>query len=454
MHLHVLRRRRSRFPALILLFFLTALNSVAAPPPTSSGFLLQPRDTVVFLGDSITENGRYIGYLEEYLHNYHPGYQVRFINAGWGGDRITFGKKETGSPGALARLDRDVLAHHPTVVVVLLGMNDGRSTDPSRLQEFRQGMEQIIRRVRQRSHARLVLLSGTPYDTTRRRGEDPALGENVGRFAAAVRELGQKTGVMVVDTHGPLLRLVRECHERRPPAVLIPDGVHPTSAGHLMIASLLLRAWHASLTPRAVALSGQARVLRQDGCDLRACRRQGGALLFERRLAALPVAVGTSVRDILAADTTVQRLCADLLIVQHLPARRYELRVDGHSVGCLSRESLEQGADLSLLSGTPDTRQAREAADIAHYSWRLRHDAWLAEQGRLAVPITVSPPSLRRRIWDAILTRLGKPPAPAPTLILSPPPVPPDLDAHLARLGRAWRTAAVPKWHRFALTPL
>src|SRR5262249_46608210 len=162
------------------------------------------------------------GYLDEYLHNDQPGYAVRLINAGWGGDRVRFGAKGTGSPGALARVERDVLAHHPTVVVVMLGMNDGRSTDPGRLLEFRSGMQEIIRRVGQGSRARIVLLTSTPYDVTQRTGEDPAIGESVGRFAQAVIDLGGETGVSVIDLHHPLQRLIRACHERHPPVILLP----------------------------------------------------------------------------------------------------------------------------------------------------------------------------------------------------------------------------------------
>jgi lysophospholipase L1-like esterase len=431
-----------------------ALDGRSSPTPASSAFFLHPRDVVVFLGDSITENGRYIGYLEEYVHNYQRGYQVQFVNAGWGGDRVKFGQKEGGSPGALGRVERDVLAHHPTVVVILLGMNDGRSTDPGRLKEFRQGMEELIRRVRRGSTARIVLLSGTPYDTTRRPGEDPALGENVSRFAQAVREIGQAHGVMVIDLHDPLLHLVRACRERRPPIALIPDGVHPETPGHLAIASLILRAWHAPIAPRALTLTATGSVARQTGAELRACRRRQDSLRFERRLSALPIAIPENVRRVLAGDTTVQQLCADTLVVRHLPAARYELRVDGRPRAVLSREQLERGTDLSRLSSLPDVEQARRVADLAQSALGLRNAAWLAEQRRVAISVAAPPPSLRRRLWDRLRALGGASPSAAAPPSPPAPKVPVDWKERLARLDQQWRAAAVPRWHQFTLTPV
>lgn len=421
---------------------------------TSAGFFLQPRDVVVFLGDSITENGRYFCYLEEYLRSQQPRYDVRFINSGWGGDRVHFGQKEGGSPGALRRVERDVLAHHPTVVVILLGMNDGRSTDAGRLAEFRAGMEEIVRRIRANSKARVVLLTGTPYDTTQRAGEDPALGKNVERFAKAVGEIGRSAGVTVVDLHGPLQRLVRACRERHPPVALIPDGVHPTDVGHLAVASHILQAWRAPVVARRLTLSAPGPVVRREGSEIRAVRVAKGTLSFERRLTALPIAVSPEARDLLRGEPLIERLCNDLLSVTQLPAAHYELRIDGRPCAVLSREQLQRGADLSRLEVVPDSQQARRVSQIAQQSGRLHHDAWRAEQRRVAIPVAPPKLSLRQRVGNWMRGLGGTSSAAATSAPPPAPALPSDWKQRLQGLERQWRAEAVPRWHRFVLTPV
>src|SRR3954464_15533849 len=85
------------------------------PPAARAEYALRDGDTVVFLGDSITAARVYGKVIENYtLLRFHER-KVRFLNAGWGGDTAV---------GGLARLERDVFAHHATVLIVAYGVND------------------------------------------------------------------------------------------------------------------------------------------------------------------------------------------------------------------------------------------------------------------------------------------------------------------------------------------
>ena len=84
---------------------------------------------IVFLGDSVTHGCFASGYgiighdrFASYTMKFHKMISVLFpntvfniINSGIGGDTATTG---------LARLDRDVIAYHPDLVVVSFGLND------------------------------------------------------------------------------------------------------------------------------------------------------------------------------------------------------------------------------------------------------------------------------------------------------------------------------------------
>ena len=99
-------------------------TSAEAPPASKSPLPAPPDislvdgDRVVFLGDSITQDGRYVEAVEQFFLTRFPERKVSFVNAGWSADKAT-GNNFTGV-GALARLGRDVLSCKPTVVVVLL----------------------------------------------------------------------------------------------------------------------------------------------------------------------------------------------------------------------------------------------------------------------------------------------------------------------------------------------
>ncbi|MEZ0276020.1 MAG: GDSL-type esterase/lipase family protein, partial [Roseimicrobium sp.] len=84
-------------------------RSQTAPKPFADG------DTVCFLGDSITHGGNWHRYIELFYVSRFPERKVNIVNCGIGGDR---------ADGALKRLDWDVLVHQPTVIVIMLGMND------------------------------------------------------------------------------------------------------------------------------------------------------------------------------------------------------------------------------------------------------------------------------------------------------------------------------------------
>jgi len=104
-------------------------------------FFFKDNDSVVFLGDSITQQKLYTTYLEAYTLTRFPDNRFRFRNVGWGGDTAWLRKRFKTDEKALfsatgavldemvekavrAGLQRDVLPHKPTAVTVKFGMND------------------------------------------------------------------------------------------------------------------------------------------------------------------------------------------------------------------------------------------------------------------------------------------------------------------------------------------
>src|SRR5271157_1315750 len=109
---------------------------------SKDAFALRDGDIVVFYGDSITEQRLYTADIENFVLTRHPGWKVAFINSGVGGDKVSGG---WAGPVDM-RLARDAFAHKPTVVTIMLGMNDGyyRPWDDGIFSTYADGYRHIV----------------------------------------------------------------------------------------------------------------------------------------------------------------------------------------------------------------------------------------------------------------------------------------------------------------------
>src|SRR6058998_2636367 len=112
----------------------------------AESFALKDGDRVAFYGDSITDQRLYTTFTESYVLTRFPRMKVTFVHSGWGGDRVTGG----GGGPIDVRLQRDVVAYNPTVLTIMLGMNDGsyRAFNPDIFQRYSSGFESIIQNVK------------------------------------------------------------------------------------------------------------------------------------------------------------------------------------------------------------------------------------------------------------------------------------------------------------------
>ena len=125
--------------------------------------------------------------------------RVHFYGAGVGGDRVTGG----GGGPIDQRLERDVYSEKPTVVTIMLGMNDGgyRATTPDIETTYVKGYEHMLDSIREHApNARVTLLGPSPYDDVTAPPTFPG-GYNavMQHFADLDKDLAQKHGAAFVD---------------------------------------------------------------------------------------------------------------------------------------------------------------------------------------------------------------------------------------------------------------
>src|SRR6266545_2861083 len=143
------------------------LAAFVALQARAQSFALKDGDRVVFYGDSITDQRLYTTFAETYVVTRFPKLNVSFVHSGWGGDRVTGG----GGGPIDVRLRRDVFAYKPTVVTIMLGMNDGRyrAFDEAVFQTFADGYKHIVESLKgSLAGVRITALRPSPYDDVTR----------------------------------------------------------------------------------------------------------------------------------------------------------------------------------------------------------------------------------------------------------------------------------------------
>ncbi len=201
--------------------------------------------TIVALGDSVTEitfhtrgHMNWVGLLSEAIFEAYGAGVCTMINSG---------KCGTTACDALKRLDRDVLRFQPDLVIISFGLNDAYGGLEA-LPVFRQGISELVRRIREHNGAEILIRTPNPIVTAHGLPlppEQPQVGRPwnsskhpVKEYAAALRELAGELACSVVDHYSlwenseqPFKQSVANPQGLWP---RMSDALHPGPLGHRM----------------------------------------------------------------------------------------------------------------------------------------------------------------------------------------------------------------------------
>jgi lysophospholipase L1-like esterase len=199
---------------------------------------IKANDRILFTGDSITDSGRakdksdhlgsgYAAYIAAQLQARLAAPELKIFNRGIGGNRVR---------DLLQRVEPDLLALQPTVVSILIGINDtwrrydrGDATDAK---TFERDYRTLLEQIGQQLQARVILLEPfllhVPADRYEWR-------EDLNPKIDVVRKLAVEFGAELL----PLDGLFAQAAAKAPAVYWAADGVHPSPAGH----GLISQAW-------------------------------------------------------------------------------------------------------------------------------------------------------------------------------------------------------------------
>lgn len=188
---------------------------------------------IVFFGDSITQAGvnetGYITKLGQSLKS--PGYEL--MGAGIGGNKVY---------DLYLRMEEDVLAKNPDLVVIYVGINDvwhkqssGTGTDYDKYIRFYQA---IINKI-QKQGGRIVLCTPTVIGE-KYSGQNP-LDAELDKYAGAVRELAKNNNLPLCDLRAVFTDYIKKHNKNNQEKdILTTDGVHLNEVGNQLVADTML----------------------------------------------------------------------------------------------------------------------------------------------------------------------------------------------------------------------
>ena len=408
------------------LLILTALQASAA------SFALKDGDRVVFYGDSITDQRLYTTFAETYVVTRFPKLDVSFVHSGWGGDRVSGG----GGGSIDLRLPRDVYAYKPTVMTIMLGMNDGsyRAFDQKIFDTYSTGYQRIIDAVKKELPGiRITAIQPSPFDdVTQPPRFEGGYNKVLLRYSEFIQELAGREKLNVADLNRPVVAALEKAKatDAELAKKIIPDRVHPGPGGHLLMAGELLKSWNAPATVSAVEIDASAKKVSATVMTKVSDLKVGEQVSWTQLDEALPMPVDLSDPVVaLAVNSSdfIQTLNQQTLKVKGLTAANYGLRIDDTETGAFTKEQLAEGINLATLA-TPMARQAGDVHKLTLQHNNIHFKRWRTVQVPMADDKTPGVQKAVKGLMDA-------------------------LDDEEAGVVRQQRETAQPKLHRFQLTP-
>lgn len=200
----------------------------------------QKDETLLFIGDSITDAGRtdhlppygegYMAFFRLIMMARHPELQLRFMNRGIAANTLR---------GLSLRWREDVLKHAPAHLFIMTGINNAVKHLASArgsaelFSEFRDILRELLLRANNAGIPNIYLLSPFYISNT----ETEPLWKITRRYADIMKNLADRGDVIFLDMHAYFREKARTHHA----GYWSDDGIHPLPHTHMLIAEKLYR---------------------------------------------------------------------------------------------------------------------------------------------------------------------------------------------------------------------
>ena len=198
-----------------------------------TSFVSQKKTRVVFFGDSITQAGvnagGYIMRIDSMCKAEGKADSYEFIGAGIGGNKVY---------DLYLRIEKDVLARDPDVVVIYIGVNDvwhksssGTGTDADKFEKFYQA---IIDKLKAKT---IKIILCTPAAIGEKTDFSNPQDGDMNEYSNIIRRIAKKNELQIVDLRKAFLDYnLKNNSENKDRGILTTDRVHLNAKGNQLVA--------------------------------------------------------------------------------------------------------------------------------------------------------------------------------------------------------------------------
>ena len=204
----------------------------------SLSFMPQKKTKVIFFGDSITQQGAgaggYIVRIDSMCKNEGMGDRFEFAGAGIGGNKVY---------DLYLRMDDDVLAKNPDMVIIYIGVNDvwhkatsGTGTDPDKFEKF---YNAILKKLMER---KIKVIICTPAVIGEKTDFSNQQDGDMNAYANIIRGIAKKQSIPLVDLRQIFLDYdLKNNPDNKDRGILTVDRVHLNAKGNQLVADEMWR---------------------------------------------------------------------------------------------------------------------------------------------------------------------------------------------------------------------
>ncbi|MEI9944354.1 MAG: GDSL-type esterase/lipase family protein [Chitinophagaceae bacterium] len=197
------------------------------------------KNKVIFFGDSITQQGvqpgGYVIRVDSMCKKEGLGDSYEFVGAGIGGNKVY---------DLYLRMEDDVLAKSPDIVVIYIGVNDvwhkatsGTGTDADKFQKFYQA---IIDKLKAKN---IKLILCTPAAIGEKTDFSNQQDGDMNQYSNIIRDIAAKNSLRLIDLRKAFLNYdLKNNPENKDRGILTTDRVHLNPTGNQLVADEMWKA--------------------------------------------------------------------------------------------------------------------------------------------------------------------------------------------------------------------
>jgi len=344
---------------IILALLFSPIGLLANNRKQADKFSFKDGDRWCAIGNSITHQGKYLEMIYMYYLTRFPYNHIELFNCGAGGDTAT---------GTLTRrMDKDILAHNPTVATIMLGMNDIWWINSGLFPEenYTGDLERIIDRLEENG-SRVILITPSPYDYSVV-SEEPVDSKRIGleRLAEKVLQIGNKHNIPVVDFYNVMLNITLEQQAVDPSfTLLVKDRVHTKPLADFIMGYTFLKSANISpIVSHTIIDAASVSIVQQTNCSVNNLADDKGNILFTIQEEALPYPQSLIPEEASSFFDFNKEMNREIIQVNGLEPGQYRLYIDDLLINKYTHNQLSEGINLPL-ENTPQNKQSEKLAGI------------------------------------------------------------------------------------------